>query len=418
MKSLKVLFVAVALLVGNWHLLAQEEVSESQIDLPVLTDVDTLVLSNNALGFDLYSHIQKRDQNLVFSPYSIATALQMVYVGAEGLTQSQMSRVLHFTLPLPALEEAATSLTKGLVSKTKRAGDDFLLNVANGMWVQQGHPILPTFETSVSSAYKGVIKSVDFKNKSEAVLSDINAWVKAQTQGKITDLLSSSAVSSATRLILISTLYMQAKWQTIFNASLTLSMPFFPYPSRTLTVPMMSSTGLYGFQKEKDFSIVELPYAVKGSNPKVAMYIVLPHEKYGLQEVEQSLNSNDLFTLIRGLKQANLTLLLPKFKVTSTIGVKELLEAMGLAEPFASSANFSGIDGTTDLQITDVLQKAFIEVDEKGTEAGAASAVSVGLKSVLTQEPPENVTVDHPFLFFVIDKLTGALLFMGRVVMP
>jgi serpin B len=395
----------------------ERSLQPSREDSPILTEMDTLVLSNNELGFDIYSRINKGDQNLVFSPYSIATVLEMLYAGSAGLTQSQMSRVLHITQTPSVLEEAVSHLTNGLANKNRHTGDDFTLNAANALWVQHDHPILPAFEKSMTTAYKGIIKAVDFKDKADFSRLQVNDWVKAQTQGKIVDLLSSQDVTRSTRLILVSALYMHAKWQSIFDSSLTQPMPFFPFPSRTLTVPMMSSTTNYGFQREKNFSIVELPYAIKEDSPKVAMYIVLPHETYGLQEVEKSINAQSLLNLMRGLKKVNLTLTIPKFKITSTIGLKDLLEGMGLTDPFSSDANFSGIDGTKDLQVSNVLQKAFIAVDEKGTEAGVASAVTIGVKSILA-EPSEILTVDHPFLFFIVDKVSGTYLFMGRVVMP
>lgn len=382
-----------------------------------ISDLESLVLINNELGLELYHLINQREENLVFSPYSLSIGLQMLYAGTAGITQSQMARVLHYTFAPQKLHQAASALAEELATTDRRTLDALFLVIANSLWVQVEHPILPDFVKSITDSYKGVVKDVDFSRKASAVRIEINEWVKAQTNGKIVDLLSQGEISAITRMVLVSTLYMHGKWQHIFDPILTRLTPFFPYPSKTITVPMMSMTTDLPYLKEKNFAMVELAYATKAPAPKLAMFIILPHETFGLKEVENSLSAQQLLGLMRRLKPARLTVSVPKFKLSKSLDFKSLLEKMGLTAPFSSRADFSAIDGTQNLVASNVLQKVFISVDENGTEAGVATAIPFGLKAF--KEPtPELFLADHPFLFFVVDKLTGTFLLIGRVVQP
>ncbi|MBA3238213.1 MAG: serpin family protein [Parachlamydiaceae bacterium] len=415
MKKKALLFFLFIVLLSR--LQAIESFSETRRQEPSpLTDTDLMVLSNNQFGYRLFTLLKKTDENLIFSPYNLSTALQMVYAGSSEMTQSQLARVLHFSLNPKSLELAAGKLATTLT--THRSGqDDLFLSIANSLWIQEGYPILPAFKESITKNYKGYVKSVNFQTMPEMASKEINEWVKIQTQGKIVDLLETNQLSTTTRLLLVSALYMRGKWQSPFSSSLTRLMPFFPSPSKTLTLPTMSLTASFSYIKENLFSIVELPYASKEVALKVSLYILLPHETFALDSIERQLSSQKLLDLSKRLQKTHLTLSIPKFKITSTLSFKPLLEEMGLTDPFSSRANFSGIDGTQNLQLADVLQKGIISVMENGTEAGIATSGSIEVKSSLSK-PPELFTADHPFLFFVADKATGTFLFLGRVVFP
>lgn len=407
MKKLAIFLLSIALSTPLW--------TDLQETAP-LSDVDQLVLSNNEFGYQLYSLMKKRDENLIFSPYNLSTALEMVYAGSSGLTQSQTARVHRLTLNPKSLEQAAAKLASGL--RTKHSGqDELFLSIANSLWVQERHPILPAFKETITKSYKGSVRSVNFQTMAEAARKEINDWVKTQTQGKIVDLLQANQLQKTTRLLLVSALYMRGKWQNPFNISLTQLLPFFPSPSKTLTLPTMSLTTSLPYLKGDNFAMVELPYASKEESVQLSLFIVLPEETYGLETIEKQLSSQKLLDLSRRLQNTQLTLSIPKFKISSTLSLKPVLEQVGLTDLFSSTADLSGIDGTQDLQVTDVMQKGFLTVDENGSEAGVATAISIGLTSFVTQ-PPELFTADHPFLFFVADKVTGTILFLGRVVFP
>lgn len=382
-----------------------------------ISDLESLVLIDNALGMQLYKLMSDQEANLVFSPYSIAATLQMAYAGAVGLTQSQMARVLHFT-PAPAvLKSSGEELADQLTSSSRRAFDDPTLLISNSLWVQTGHPLLPDFEKSITSNYKGSVRGIDFRNKGEQAITEINNWVKAQTKGKVGEIVGAGDISNATRMLLMSTVYLNGKWEHAFDPRLTRAMPFFPYPSKTVTLPMMTLTADLPYVKKNNFAAVELTYATKAANPKLALMILLPEETFGLSHLEASLSSQELVDLLKELKPVRLTISLPKFKVSSTLNLKNLLEKIGLNEPFSQHADFSGIDGTQDLRMSAILQKVYLSADEKGSEAGLATAVNFDLKAI-EGAAAELFVVDHPFLFYVADKVTGTLLFLGRITQP
>lgn len=397
----------------------QAAVSSSEIglqDTAPFTDLDLLVLANNEFGYEFYSLMKNKEENFIFSPYNLSTALQMVYAGSSGLTQSQIARILRLSLSPISLEQTAAKLSNQLATKST-SQDDLFLSIVNSLWVQEGHAILPAFKNRITKSYKGDVKAVNFQTTLEQVRKEINERIKIQTQGKIVDVLAVNQVSSTTSLLLVSALYMRDKWQTSFDSSLTRLMPFFPSVSKTLTVPTMSVTASFPYLKENKFAMLELPYLSKEATPKLSLYIILPNDTFGLESVERQLSSQKILNLSRRLQKTAITLSIPKFKISSNLSLKLVLEEMGLTAPFSSNANFSGIDGTQELQLTDVLQKGFLTVDENGSEAGLVGAIPKGLKSVLTPAP-ELFTADHPFLFILADKVSGTFLFMGRVIIP
>lgn len=414
MKAINQLFTKIILTICLCGSLQAENLSSETNQ--GISDLDSLVLSNNDLGVEVYRQIDQGG-NVVFSPYCLSTALQMLYAGSAGITHAQMARILHFVLPEEKLQTSASELAGELGTGGRRSSDDFILSIGNSLWVQGGHPLLPDFEKIVSQKYKGIAKTVDFKRKPDSTRAEINQWIKTQTRGKIMDLLGPREITELTRVVLVSTLYLNGKWQNQFDPNLTRPTPFFPSESQTITLPMMSITGNFQYLKDREFAILELPYHTRAESPKVAMYIVLPNSTFGLRNVERSLSAQRLLGLIHQMKPTKVTVSLPKFKMTSSFDLKNALEKLGLADPFTSKADFSGIDGTQDLQVSNVIQKAFISVDEKGTEAGIATAIPIGLTAI-REAAPEVFLADHPFQFFVIDKLTGTFILMGRVTQP
>lgn len=396
------------------NLIAQNSDSEPTQEI---SDLNSLVMTNNDFGMEIYRQLSQNEENLVFSPYNLSTALQMLYAGSQGLTQSQMARILHFVLAPEQLYQSAAELSHSLTSNRKGVYEDSFLTISNSIWVQSGHAILPEFEKTVTEKFKGAVKAADFINKADASRVEINQWIKSQTRGKITDLLGPRDISETSRIVLVSALFMSGKWQNQFDPNLTRPTAFFPYPSKTITVPMMSVTDYFPYIQQTDFSMVELPYSTKAPSPKLSMLIVLPHKTFGLKDVERSLSAQRLLSLVGQMKPARLTVTVPKFKISSNYSLRQVLEKLGLIDPFSAKADFSGINGAQNLMVSNVLQKAYITIDEKGTEAGVATAVPMGLKAI--REPtPELFLADHPFQFYVIDKLSGSIIFMGRIIQP
>lgn len=386
--------------------------------VPDTGDISTLVSSNNALAFLIYENIKRTEENLVFSPYSLSIALGMVYAGADGSTQSQMARVLRYPLRAESLGQSFALLNKSLSKDPKKYSQDFVLNSANALWIQRGQPILPQFSKSIADDYRGIVKIADFTSHAEEARMQVNAWVKERTQGKIPQLFGRGEISNMTRMLLLSAVYMNAKWLNPFDASLTQQTPFYPSPTKSLTVPMMTVTGRFSYVKTSDFALVELPYDTRKSDGlEVGMYLLLPQEIYGLGHMENLLDDSKFRNWIELMKPHKVVVSLPRFKVSGAFSFEEIFSRLGMTSPFSDSADFSKIDGNQDLKLSKIVQKSFINVDEKGTEASASTGISAIVKSV-DVEAPEVFVADHPYLFFVVDKSTKAILFMGKIASP
>lgn len=381
-------------------------------------NLQSLVMSSNALGFNIYQSIKQAEDNLVFSPYSLFIALGMVYVGSEGSTQSQMARVLSIPLRSESLARSFDLLTTTLSKDTKKGGYDFILNISNSLWMQRGRPILPEFSNSIVEDFHGQIKAVDFSTRAEDARIDINNWIRERTSGKINQLFERGEVSIDTQMLIVSTLYLKAKWAAAFNESFTRQTPFFPSASKTLTVPMMSVTGSFSYLHNAQFSLVELPYDSRNAGGlNLAMYVLLPRDIFGLSALESQIDSQKLSSWINKMTQTKVIVSLPRFKVVSSFSFEEILKKLGMVAPFSNSADFSKINGFQDLKLSKIIQKSYIMVDEKGSEAAAASGASFVSKS-MDLEKSEIFLADHPFMFFILDKGTGGILFMGKILLP
>jgi serpin B len=379
-----------------------------------------LVVSSNSLAFDIYKRLTtSQDENLIFSPYSLMTALGMVYTGADGSTQSQMARILRFPLNVETLANNFGALAEKLNHLAKRSGEFFSLNISNGLWVQRGHTILPEFKNLIVKDYRGIVKEADFSTQPEAVRVDINNWIKDRTDGKIQTLFSQGQIQRDSRMLLISTIYMKGKWQLPFNSALTRQTPFFPDSAKSITVQMMSTTGTFSSTKGSDYTLLELPYDMRevSKDLNVSMLILLPSETHGLAALEKHLDANELQASIRELKGKKMSVSIPKFNVVSSLTLNEVFAQMGLISPFSNDADFGRIDGTQELKISQIVQKTYIAVDEKGTEAASATGAVMTAKAFVPGTP-EIFLADHPFMYFIVDKLSGAILFMGRVMDP
>jgi serpin B len=379
-------------------------------------DQAEMVSGNSAFAFDLYRLLKEKEkENLFYSPYSISLALAMTYAGAHGETEQQMAETLHYTLPQDRLHPAFNWLDLELASRGEGAegkdGKGFRLNVANSTWGQKDHTFLPEYLDTLALNYGAGMRLVDFVGNSEGARVAINNWVSDETEGKIKDIVPPGAIDELTRLVLANAIYFNAAWAEPFEEGQTQDGPFYLLDGSQVTVPMMHHTASYGYAEDEGYQAVELPY----DGRELSMVILLPAEGE-FESFEDSLGAGRVDVIVNGLTYQDIALTMPKFEVASDFSLVDALSEMGMPVAFSMGADFSGMDGTRELFIGEVLHKSFITVDEAGTEAAAATAVEMQLKGAPMN--PVTVTVNRSFIFFIRDIETGTILFVGRVVNP
>lgn len=389
------------------------------------------VVVNNAFACDLYSELKAKEGNILFSPYSISSALTMTYLGAEGNTKKEMAKVLHLPKKIKDFLPSVAYLSDELKQRETFPflPNPTILHIANSLWVEKEFSLEKSF-LKANKKYFGVeVASADFSNKAEESYQVINRWVEKETQGKIVDLLSPNDVNSATRLVLVSAIYMKGDWYYSFDPNKTTEAPFYldadlePTPLTVMPpsvdVPLMSNTDGYRYYKGDDFSMVELPYQFSTpTEAQLSCLVVLPDEVRGLKELEKKLTADNIADWIQKLEVKNVQVEIPKFKTTQSLELNEVLSKMGMQEAFTPQADFSSMTGGKDLMINAVVHKAFIAVDEKGTEAAAATGVSMNLTSMLIPEDLTYFRADRSFIYMIADMHTGTILFMGRMAQP
>jgi serpin B len=376
------------------------------------TGMAGLAESNNKFAFDMYAKLNT-DQNLFFSPYSLSAALAMVYEGAKGETAEEIKNVFYF----PEDKGAFRSSFAGIYNNLNKEDKKYKLHTANAMWAQQDYTFLPSYVQTLNNYYGALSENLDFINDATGSAEKINDWVKDKTDGKITDLVSPSALNAQTRLVLTNAIYFKGTWEDKFDKDDTDDEEFWITPEEKIITPMMELTDEHFRYGETDnLQIIELPY--KGY--ELSMFVILPKyiKENGLAEVEESLNAEKLKELQSQMHNQLVYLHFPKFKFDLKYSMAEILADMGMPLAFTwPGADFSEMDGTTDLYINKVLHHALIDVDEKGTTAIAATGVFVGVGSVAPSEPV-TFRADHPFMFLIQERMTGNILFIGKVVDP
>jgi serpin B len=371
--------------------------------------VEALVAGKSAFAFDLYQALAEEGGNLFFSPFSISAALAMTYAGARGETERQMTDTLHFTLPQDRLHPAFNALDTGLVGRDQ--GEDFQLRIANALWGQKGHSFLEGFLDMLAVNYGAGLRLLDFAADPEGARQVINEWVSEQTEERIKDLIPQGGVDAATRLVLANAIYFFGKWAHPFDASRTRDGVFYTLDGREMLVPMMRMPEAEGlpYLGGDGYQAVELPY----QREEMSLLILAPDEDR-FEEFQADLDAQFVQALVEELAPRQVYLTLPKFSYESEFSLARMLAAMGMPDAFGA-ADFSGMDGTQNLFISDVFHKAFVAVDEAGTEAAAATAVVVGESLPMVDV---TLTIDRPFVFLIRDRETGSILFLGRVVAP
>jgi serpin B len=393
-----------AISAANWFAAARADVK---------SDLATAVKGNNDFAFDLYGQLRQGDGNMFFSPYSVSTALAMTYAGANGKTADEMAKTLHFTLEPDRLHAAMAELHNKLTAPD--APRTFKVAIANALWGQKGYAFRPEFINTMRH-YGAGLQQVDFAGATEQARQTINQWVEEQTNNKIKNLLQPGVLKSDTPLVLTNAIYFKAAWMNQFWDKLTKPEAFHLAGGKDVDVPMMHQASDLSFAETDDMQIIELPYTQR----ELSMLVLLPKKTDGLAALEKTLSAANLSAGQSKMKTHHVELSLPKFKTTAGADLKETLIAMGMPSAFSrQSADFSGMTTTPDLMIGAVIHKAFVDVNELGTEAAAATAVVMAPRGVPRQQPPKAVfRADHPFVYLIRDNATGSILFTGRVVKP
>jgi serpin B len=373
-------------------------------------DVESVVRRSNAFAFDLYGKLSEGDGNLFLSPYSLSSALAMTSAGARGATLEEMEKAI--SLPeQERLHPAAAALLKQL-NVPRKEKSSLQLVVANALWGQKDHGFLPAFLKTTKNHYGAGLREVDFKADADKARKAINEWAAGESHDKIKDLLPQNVVATDTRLVLTNAVYFKAGWAAKFEKANTKTEKWRLNGGDRVETPLMHQTGPFNYYHNDEFQILELPYVGK----EASMVVILPKKLDGLGDVEKWLTEERLAVLLIRLAERDVEVTLPKFKTTSSFDLKRPLNALGMVKAFSSDADFSGMTGKTDLQLTAVVHKAFVDVHEEGTEATGAAAVVSGDKG--TPADPTAFRADRPFLFVIRDNKTGTILFLGRVMDP
>jgi len=399
---------------------AAGEVLESDKERITSPDVSTseqalLVEGNSAFAFELYQALREERGNLFYSPYSISLALAMTYAGGRGETAQQMADTLQFLLEQERLHPAFNWLDAELTRRGEGAagkdGEGFRLNIVNAIWGQKDYEFLSAFLDVLAENYGAGLRILDFITETEKSRLTINDWVSDQTEGRIEDLIPQGAIGELTRLVLTNAIYFNAAWEYPFDEDITVDGPFYLLDGGQVIVPMMKQTESFGYTEGEGYQAVELLY----DGCELSMVILLP-EAGNFEAFEEGLQGQQVSDIISGLQPTEVALTMPRFEFDSEFSLKDTLAEMGMPIAFSGSADFSGMTGKPELFISAVVHKAFVAVDEAGTEAAAATAVIMELTAV--PEPPVEVTIDRPCIFLIRDIETGAILFVGRVMNP
>ena len=399
------------------------------------TNFNLAAKATNDLAVDLHRQLATADENLCISPYSIETALAMTFAGADGDTRTEMARVLHlgsdpgafasFSALQHSLEEMSAK-TAELVKQSKKFGgptEPITLNIANRLFAQKGYAFREAFLSLVKQNFGGAFEPIDFVANPVAATQHINKWVADQTRDRIRDLIPRGALDKTTRLVLANALYLKAPWANEFSENATQPEPFHVHGSASVDVPMMRKTDKhFGYAKRDGYTAVSLPYA----GDDLQFVVLLPDDVNGLHALESKLTA-DILAACAKLERRDVDLRLPKFKLEPpTMALAEKFEALGMKTAFdqpPGSANFDKMAPRTPrdyLYISQIFHKTFIAVDEKGTEAAAATAVAMLAGTALRSPPPPpiEVKIDRPFVYAIQHGPSGVCLFLGRVTDP
>lgn len=405
-KILTIVFLAVLVFFSLTPVMGQANAMPDEI-----SQENAAALAVNKLAVDLYRQFAREGENLCFSPYSISSAFAMTYAGARGETGLEMRWALHYGA---GIHKANRILASSLRNVPAGSGE---LRIANSIWIAKGFPLQRSFENTLRTDYSSEIHIQDYLREAERSRGAINDWVAEKTKDRIRDILGQGSIRPDTKMVLVNAIYFKSLWMNQFNESRTEEADFHRSDAETIKARMMNNTGSFQYADSRDAQILKLPYR-QGT---FSMLVILPKEKNGLKALEEKITFETIKDYRVELENRRVDVFLPKFKTEQTFDLVPALAELGIKGAFSpASANFSGISGKRDLFIDAAVHKAFVEVDEKGAEAAAATVIAMRL-SMAYPDKPEDVTVfraDHPFIYIIQDDASGAILFMGKVEKP
>lgn len=391
------------------------------IPTPVMPATSTQYVPNasdtvgaaNRFAFELYNQYKNTNDNVFFSPYSISSALEMTYEGARGKTASEMQSVFHFSAD-PSVRIPSFAR---LYSQINPQNASYQLSTANALWAQKDYPFDANYTKTIETYYGGKTTNLDFKTDTEGARQTINSWVSSKTNDKIPELFAKGTLNEYTRLVLTNAVYFKGKWDLPFKKEATQQKTFTVGDGTKSQCSMMNREDHLGYSETADYQAIELPYA---SND-LSMIVILP--KTGIlakilpsDDIEKNLTSKTFNDLKRNLSSELVDVYLPKFKFDTEYNMNDTLSTMGMPTAFdANNADFSGMTGNLDLYIGIVVHKAYVDVNEEGTEAAAATGVGMKATSIAAPQQPKLFNADHPFIFAIVHNATGSILFLGKV---
>jgi len=367
--------------------------------------------NNNLFALDLYKKIGGNQENLFYSPYSISTALAMTYAGARGKTENEMAMVMHFSANNAEFYNKYSDVLKNINALNNGSSVD--IYTVNSIWAQKDFKFRDEFIGILKNSFNSSLNLVDFIKETENSRIQINKWVETQTNEKIKELIKPGLIDYLTRMVLVNAIYFKADWQTTFDKQQTQKMDFRMDETNTVSCDFMFAEQEFKFYENEDgLKAIEIPY----SSGKLSMLIILPKDNAGFNTLKKDISLDFYKKINSSLVSKKVKLYLPKFKITSEFELSDMLKQMGMPEAFSDRADFSGMTGTKDLKISKVIHKAFVEVNETGTEAAAATAVVMRVKS-MPVTPPE-FKADHPFMFIIKENTENSILFAGNIYNP
>ena len=391
--------------------LAATQTSADQSTAPSPAAEAAVVKGNTAFAVGLYRQLRSQPGNLFFSPESISIAFAMALAGARGQTATQMEGVLRLTLPPDELHPAMGKL----LAQMNEKNPNYQLSAADALWAQQNQNFLAGLSQAGRSQLRRRLPPGQFPAAPETARTTINQWIEKQTNNKIPNLVPPGAITPSTRLVLTNAIYFKGDWLDPFDERATADADFHLSSTQTVKAPMMHESSNFNFFDDTSFQALELPY--KGN--ALSMVVLLPKDVAGLPALEQSLTPATLTGWLGNLRSAPKVIVsLPRFTMTQQFELSSALSAMGMQLAFTGAADFSGMDGERDFTISAAIHKAFIDVNETGTEAAAATSIIMRATAMRVEPPPMVFNADHPFLFLIRDMRSGSILFLGRVTDP
>jgi serpin B len=382
-------------------------------------NIHVLVRGNNIFAFELYNLLKSSPGSLCFSPYSISSAMAIPFTGSKGATQQEMRITMHYLTQPKQGNEVFQWLNKFYTTPWYLGLNESRLFLANSLWMQRDYPVVKSYSDRINFFFPGGIRFVDFVRNPEGARYNINAWVREKTHGRIPDEVQKEDISNRTGMVLASGAFMKGVWSFPFNPALTKESPFFLDKNTTMSVNMMSQSGKFRVFRDSEVMVIELPFrgSYKGG-PQFAMVIILPISNFGLASIEQKFYYDNWINWITGMRDEACIVLIPKFSNLQSFDITPLLARLGMTLTFSDQADFTDIVAKNNLLFTKVLQGAYLSIDEKGSDAVSANPLSL---TDTTAGLPEGALIfkaDHPFLYAVMDKMKGTLLFLGRYATP